>query len=186
MNPDKALPSLRAEFEPPVRHLGEVLRGIRAGRATTGLVENVEVEAYGSRMLLKSLASISTPNSQTIQVDPWDKAHVKEIEKALATSPIGIHPVTAGTTIRLTIPALTEERRTELAKLVRKRLEESKVSIRSIRERFLRDLRARQEAGTLSDDAFERERKSLQEDTDVAVATAENLGKTKGQELLTA
>lgn len=184
MNAGTALQNIREEFGPPILHLEEVLRGIRAGRATTGLVENIEVTVYGSRMPLKAAASLSTPDPKTILVEPWDKTHLKEIEKALSASPIGVNPQTSGTLIRLNIPPLTEERRAELTRLVRQRLEEAKASIRHVREKLLKDLRSQKEAGTLSDDAFEREKKRLQGDTDAAVAAVVDISAAKESEML--
>lgn len=175
--------SFRAEFGPAVNHLEEVLRGLRAGRATPGLVENIEVGVYGSRVPLKSIASISTPDPKTIQVEPWDKTQIKEVEKALATSPLGVNPQAAGTTIRLTLPSLTEERRFELKKLVRQHLEETKGSIRQTREKLLKELRSWQVSGELSEDAFERERKKLQDDVDAAVAAADTLAREKESQI---
>lgn len=166
-------------YRPALQHLTEVLRGLRAGRATPALVESIPVEAYGARSPLNQLARISTPDPRTIVVEPWDKAIAQNVEKALAASALGVTPVTAGTVIRLPLPAVTEERRQELAKLVKQRVEETKVSIRNEREKLLKTLRGRKDAGTLSEDAFERERKKLQTDVDAATAAAEQRGEEK-------
>lgn len=134
-------------------------------------------------MRLKELAHIVTPDARTIQIEPWDKELVKPIEKALATSSLGVNPVIAGTVIRVPLPPLTEERRRELAKLVKQHVEETRITIRNIRERLLKDLRARKDSGALSEDTFERERKHLQADVDAVVAEAGSSGENKEREL---
>lgn len=171
-------------FDASLKHLGEVLRSIRAGRASPALVEELDVEVYGNRMRLKELARISAPDPRTIQVEPWDKSQMKAVEKSLASADLGTSPVVAGMVIRCTLPPLTEERRRELTKLVHRHVEEAKVSIRHVREKLLRDLRTKKEAGEFSEDAFERERKTLQEEVAAATAAADTHGKTKEGELL--
>lgn len=176
--------NITVAFQPTLNHLNEVLRGMRAGRASPALVEGIEVEAYGSRMRLKDLARIGVPDARTLQVEPWDKAMVPAVEKALAASALGITPVTAGASIRLPIPALTEERRQELTKIVRAAVEDAKVSVRNVREKVLKEARAKKDHGELSEDAFERERKRIQEDVDAAVAEAEKIGQAKEADIL--
>ncbi len=176
--------TITTPFQPALQHLEEVLRGIRAGRASPGLVESIEVEAYGSRMRLKDVAAITTPDARTIQVEPWDKAVVPAVEKAIAASPLGVNPATAGAVIRVPVPPLTEERRTELSKLVRQKVEEAKISIRNAREKLLKELKAKKESGALSENAFERERKTLQEAVDAATAAVEERGRAKEAEIL--
>lgn len=116
-------------FESAVNHLQEELRGIRTGRASTGLVENITVEYYGTQTRIKDIASISTPGSQLIQIEPWDKSAVAGIVKAIETSTLGLNPAVSGTIIRLNLPQLTEERRKELVRVVGKHAEEAKIAI---------------------------------------------------------
>lgn len=175
---------LRPEFRPAIERLAETLRGLRTGRASPGLVENISIDVYGSTMPLKSIATISVVDAKTLQVEPWDKSQVAAIEKSLAASPLGVNPVTAGTVIRIPIPPLTEERRTELTKIVHQRSEEAKTSIRHAREKLLRDLRARQTAGEISENEFERMRKHVQAGVDVATAEVERRLNEKNQELV--
>lgn len=177
-------PTIAESFRPALTYLEEVLRGIRAGRASVGLVEPLEVESYGQRMRLKEVGRISTPDARTIQIEPWDQTLVPAIEKAIAASPLGITPVTAGTVIRLPLPLLTEERRQKLTKLVRSAVEETKVSIRNTREKLLNNLKAQKDGGALSEDAQGRKRKKLQGDVDAAVAAAEAAGNAKEAEIL--
>lgn len=172
-------------FAGPLKRLDDVLRGLRTGRATPALIEGLPLEAYGGvRMALGSLSSISTVDPRTLQVEPWDKTLLKDVEKCIAASPLGVNPVTAGSVIRVPFPPLSEERRRELGKLVRQYVEEAKVAIRQIREKLLKDLRAQQAAGALSEDAGARERKTLQADVDAAVAKAEERAQEKEAELL--
>lgn len=176
--------SVPPAFASAIRHLDETLRGVRAGRATPGLVENLAVDVYGSSQSLKALARIGIADPKTITVEPWDKGQVKIIEKAIASSPLGVNPVVAGMVIRITLPPLTADRRRELSKLVRQRVEEARIAIRSVREKRFHDLRASKAAGRASEDAFERARKALQNETDTAVEAAERLGEEKEAEIL--
>jgi ribosome recycling factor len=175
---------LRPEFRPAIERLEETLRGIRTGRASPGLVENIGIDVYGSTMPLKSIATISVVDAKTLHVEPWDKSQVQAIEKSIATSPLGVNPVTAGTVIRIPIPPLTEERRTELTKIVHQHAEEAKTSIRHAREKLLRDLRGRQTTGELSENEFERMRKQVQAGVDFATAEVERRANEKDQELV--
>lgn len=172
-------------FDPALKHLDDVLRGLRAGRASAALVEDLTIDAYGTPLKLKEVARIATPDARTIHVEPWDRNLVKNVEKAIAASGLGVNPVPAGTAIRVPLPALTEERRKDLVKIVRQHVEEAKVTIRHVREKFLKDLRERHGAKTLSDDAFEREKKQLQTDVDAAVKAAEEQGSDKERDILT-
>lgn len=173
------------QFDSALRHLEEVLRGVRTGRASSGLIETIEIDVYGARMPLKSLATISVTDARTLQVEPWDKSQTHVIEKAIATSPLGVNPVTAGTLIRIPLPSLTEERRKDLTKVVRQHVEATRGAIRQTREKILNNLRAQQTAGGLSENEFERERKKLQADVDAATAEVERRGGEKEQEILT-
>ncbi len=107
---------------------------MRGGRANSALVESVKVEAYNSNMELKSLASISIPDAKTIQIEPWDKTVVKEIEKALIAANLGMTPNVAGTVIRLNMPPMTEENRREAVKMVKEKGEQARIGIRGVRE----------------------------------------------------
>lgn len=172
-------------FDAPLRHLDDVLKGVRAGRATPALVENVSVECYGSRMRIRELATISVPDQKTIVVESWDKNLLPAIEKAIATSSIGVNPVVSGTTVRVPVPPLTEERRHELGRLIRQHVEETRIAIRQIREKRLKDLKGQKDSGELSEDAFERERKRFQAAVDTAIAAVEQRGKEKEEDIRT-
>lgn len=122
------------DFELAVEHLAKDLKNLRTNRATAGLVEDIRVQAYDSNMDLKSVASITTPDARTIQIEPWDKNLVKEIEKALMGSGLGVTPKVAGTVIHLNLPPMTEENRKELVKIIGQKAEQVRISVRNIRE----------------------------------------------------
>jgi ribosome recycling factor len=124
----------RSEFEDAIEFFQAELSGLRTGRASAVLVEDIPVEAYGSMMNVKGVGSILVPDSKTIMVEPWDKTLLKEIEKAIRQAPIGVNPVVDGSRVRITLPALTEEGRKELAKIIGKKAEETHVAVRGIRE----------------------------------------------------
>ncbi len=110
------------------------LTKIRTGRASTALVENIELDAYGSRMKIKEVGSISLPEPQTIVISPWDRSLLKEVDKALRESSLGVNPVVGGDSVKVPIPALTEDRRKEMVKVVGVKLEECKNSMRNLRQ----------------------------------------------------
>lgn len=123
----------RSGMQKSIEHLAVELSHIRAGRASPTMVEDVRVDAYGSMMPLNQVASISTPSHDLIVIQPWDKNQLGAIEKAIQAANLGLNPTNDGTLIRIAIPPLTEERRTELAKQAKSKGEEAKVSIRNVR-----------------------------------------------------
>jgi len=171
-------------FLPALTHLEETLRRLRTGRATPGLVDQMTVQAYGSPMRLKELATITIPDAKTIQIEPWDASQMPSIVKALQASPLGLQPSEMGTIVCLTLPPLTEERRRELAKVVQTHLEETKGAIRAIREKLVKELRARKERGELSEDACAREQKRLQDDVQAVTDAATARGREKQEEII--
>ncbi len=172
-------------FKNIVRHLEQELMGIRTGRANPGLVENVVIAAYGSPMPLIQLASITTPDSRTIVVQPWDKNVLKDIERGLQQTDLGLTPMNDGTVVRLTIPALTEERRKEYLKLLNTKLEQARVSVRMIREELVRTMRDAKQRGTLSENELFSQQKELQKTVDGFMEEIKDHGDKKEQELLT-
>jgi ribosome recycling factor len=117
-----------------MEYLKKELSGIRTGRANSAVVENISVMAYGSQMPVKGVASIGVPDARTITVDPWDKSLIKEIEKGIRDAGVGLNPVNEGALLRISMPALTEESRRQLLKVVGEKTEEAREKIRSIRE----------------------------------------------------
>ncbi|NQU83972.1 MAG: ribosome recycling factor [Parcubacteria group bacterium] len=165
-------------FEKVLEHLKKELSTIRTGRATPALVEDLKVDAYDSKMELKSLASISTPDARTITIDPWDKAVIQSIEKAIRDANTGLSPVVDGTTIRLSMPQLTEETRKDLIKLVQKRLEDSRASVRRARE----DVKSEVVKAEQNKEINEDERFKLQDRLDEITREYNEKIKTMGEE----
>jgi len=160
------------------------LAAIRTGRAATALVERIGVEYYGTTTPLNQLASISVPEPHTIVIQPWDRSALGAIEKAIQKSDVGLTPNTDGTVVRLIIPALTEERRKDLVKLVHKRMEEARVEMRNHRRDVADEIKKAQRDGDLSTDEERREMEALQKVTDRWTAEVERVGKHKEQEIL--
>ena len=128
------LTSLVDDFDEVIEYLKLELKTLRTGRATPALVENIQVEAYGARTPVVGLASISTPDARTIVIDPWDKNLLKDIERGIQEAKIGLNPVIQGKIIRISMPALTEDGRKELVKIMNDKLEQAKIGIRGVRE----------------------------------------------------
>lgn len=124
----------KPDFQNVLDHLEKELRNIRSGRANAAIVEDLKVDAYGSMMELKGLASISVPDAKTIQIEPWDKNVVKEIEKALIAANLGMSPNVQGTIIRLVMPPMNEENRRDTVKAVHQKGEQARIGIRGVRE----------------------------------------------------
>ncbi|HEX8940969.1 MAG TPA: ribosome recycling factor [Candidatus Limnocylindrales bacterium] len=160
------------------------LQGVRTGRASTALVERLTVEYYGTPTPLNQLAGISVPESHQIVIQPWDRAVLGAIEKAIIKSDIGLVPNVDGTVVRLNIPALTEERRRDLVKVVHKRMEEARVEVRNLRREAADALKHEERDGTLGADEAHRELEQLQRLTDKHIAEIDRLGGLKEQEVL--
>ena len=124
----------KQEFEQVIEHLNKELQNVRSGRANASILDGLLVEAYGSMMELKGLASVSVPDAKTIQIEPWDKNVVKDIEKAIQASSLGLNPNITGTTIRLIMPPMTEENRKSLVKIVGQKAEQARIGLRNVRE----------------------------------------------------
>lgn len=160
------------------------LRTIRTGRASPALIERVMVDYYGTPTPLHQLAVISAPEPQLLTVRPYDPGALSAIERAILKSELGLTPSNDGRIIRLPVPRLTEERRRELAKLVRQRAEEAKVALRNIRREALDDLRDFNNEKLISEDEFYRARDRLQELTDEYIARVDKIGAAKQHEIL--
>ncbi len=160
------------------------LRGLRAGRASPALVERVVVEYYGTPTPLKQLAVISAPEPQLLTIRPYDPGSLGDIERAILKSELGLTPSNDGRIIRLPIPRLTEKRRQELAKLVRQRVEEGKVSLRNIRRETMNDLREFEKEKIIPEDDFYRGKDDLQDLTDQYTELMDEINSRKQQEIL--
>jgi len=160
------------------------LQAYRTGRASTALVERIQVEQYGTQMALNQIAGISVPEAHQIVIQPWDRSALGAIEKAIQKSDIGLVPNVDGSVVRLNIPALTEERRRDLVKAVHRRMEEAKVEIRGHRREVADELRRKERDGELGADELRRDQEQLQAVTDRWTVEVDRLGKLKEQEVL--
>lgn len=164
--------------------LKATLRTIRTGRASPALLERVMVDYYGQPTPLNQLAVISAPEPTLLVVRPYDPESLEDIERAIHKSDVGLTPSNDGRIIRLPIPRLTEDRRKELAKIIRKHAEESKVALRNIRRDALEDLREFEKEKLISEDEFYRSREKLQELTDSYTDQLEEISTRKQQEII--
>lgn len=167
-----------------VEALERDLGSVRTGRASAKLVDNVKIDYYGTPTPLGQVASISVPEARMLVIQPWDKSIVPAIEKAILKSDLGLNPSTQGNMIRLQIPELTEERRKDLVKVVRKKVEDGRISIRNIRRGALEKLREMQKDKEISEDDEKRAEKQVQEITDRFIGKADEVGKNKELEVM--
>lgn len=139
------------------------LSGVRAGRASAGLVENLSVDIYGNKMTVKQVASIMVPDSRSLAIQPWDKSNLGPIEKGIRDSDLSLNPVNDGVLIRINIPPLSEERREELVKLIGQKAEASRIAVRNIRHEFVSKNDADLKAKTIGEDDHKRLEKQIQD-----------------------
>jgi len=175
------------EFEVKMQKAKDFLVGefdaVRAGRANAAVLNGISVDYYGSPTPINQVAAISTPDPRTLMITPWDGSVLKGIEKAILTSDLGINPQNDGRVIRLVFPQLTEERRKELAKQVRKYGEEAKVAVRNIRRDAMDKIKKMQKAGEITEDDQKDLEKKLQKLTDDNIKDIDKLTDVKEKEL---
>jgi len=170
--------------EKSIANLRENLNTVRAGRANPALLDKIMVEYYGTPTPLKTIANISAPDPRTLLIVPFDPKSIHEIEKAIGASTLGIHPGNDGKMIRLQIPSLTEERRKELSKLVRKYGEDAKVAIRNERRDANETLKKQEKAGELTEDDLKDDEKKTQKKADDAIEQIDKIVAAKEAEIL--
>jgi ribosome recycling factor len=170
-------------MEKAVTSLKKELASLRAGRASTSLLDRIQVEYYGAMTPVNQLGNITLPDSRTLLIQPWDKSVMSAIEKAIMKSDLGLTPGNDGSSIRLVIPALTEERRQELVKLIRKYGEEAKVAIRNIRRDANDDIKKLEKTG-MPEDESRRHQDDIQKQTDKYVAEIEKVLAAKEKEIM--
>jgi ribosome recycling factor len=174
----------KAEFQAALDHFQKELSVLRTGRASASLVEDVRVEAYGQSMDLKSIASITTPDAKTIQIEPWDKTVVKEIEKALVDANLGMQPSVTGTLLRLSMPPMTEENRKQMVKVLHQKEEHAKIGIRSAREKIKTTIQDDEKENAIAEDEKHRQLEQLDKVTAVWNEKVEKLAKEKEEEIM--
>ena len=170
---DKAVETLRVEFTT-----------VRSGRASVGLLDRIHVDYYGTSTPLKQLANVATPEPRLLTVQPYDKTALGSIEKAIRESDLGINPGNDGVVIRLPVPALTEERRHELVKLIHRLAEDAKIAVRNVRRDCMKDLKELVHAGEVGEDAEKRAEEAVQKLTDEHTHRLDELVKAKEAEIL--
>ncbi len=168
-----------------VEVLKEEFKGLRTGRASTVLVEDIKVDYYGSVMTIKQVAQISVPESNQIVIQPWDVSVIPNIEKAIRESDLGVQPQRDGNVIRVILPPLTEERRRELVKKAGKMAEQARIAIRSVRHEVMKELDKLKKEGGYSEDDIKRAKDELQKITDKYTKGIDSLLEKKEEEILT-
>lgn len=180
----KNYPELEVKMKKTIDSLSHELSTIRAGRASASILDKALVDYYGTATPIAQIASITIPEPRMLMISPWDPSMIKNIEKAIQQSDIGINPMNDGKSLRLVFPPLTEERRKELAKVVRKSGEDSKVSIRNLRRDSLEKYKAMKKSSEITEDDLKIIEKDLNELTDNYVKEIDKVVKGKEQEIL--
>jgi ribosome recycling factor len=176
--------SLEERIEVTKQMLKENLNTVRAGRANPALLDKIMVEYYGVPTPLKALANISVPDPRTLMISPFDAKAVGDIEKAINEANIGINPSNDGKAIRLVIPQLTEERRKELVKQIKKFGEDSKVAVRNLRRDVNEDLKKQEKAGEITEDDLKKDLDDAQKTIDKAIKDIDEIIEEKNKELM--
>lgn len=182
---DEVIESAKHRMDSAIEHLREELVHIRTGRATPTLVDRIQVIYYDMPTPLNQLASISAPDPRQLMIKPFDSSTLKDIERAILSSDLGLTPNNDGRVIRLNLPPLTEDRRKELIKQVQKRLEDTRVAVRNVRRDAMQDLRELEKEKLISEDDHTRGDKELQTLTNKAIERIAEVGKAKEEEIMT-
>jgi ribosome recycling factor len=176
------------EFERKMKKTCEALNAqlatLRAGRANASVLDQIEVEYYGTPTPIQQVASVSTPDPRSLLIQPWDSSVLKGIEKAILSSDLGINPQNDGRSIRLVFPPLTEERRKDLVKQTKKYAEDSKVAIRNIRRDAIEKFKKQQKASELTEDDYKAAEKDVQKLTDDFIKEIDKIAEKKEKELI--
>jgi ribosome recycling factor len=178
------LNELKRKMEAGVEALKKEYSGLRSGRANTGMLDPVMVDSYGSMMPLTQVASVSTPEPRLLTVTVWDRSMVSAVEKAIRDSGLGLNPNTEGSTIRLAIPPMNEERRKEMVKVAGKYAEAAKVAIRNVRREGMEQLKKDEKDKLIAEDQRERSEKDVQKATDDAIAKVDLTTQHKEKEIM--
>jgi ribosome recycling factor len=174
----------KRRMEGAVKALATEFQTVRTGRASTGLLDRVTVDAYGTKTPLNQLATINAPEPRLLTVQPYDRSIMSAVERAIMESDLGLTPSNDGQIIRLPVPQLTEERRKEMVRLVHKMAEEARVAVRNVRRDVLNDLKRAEKDGDLSRDELSRNQDEVQKLTDAEVKAIDDLMARKEAEIL--
>lgn len=181
---EDVLAEVKSRMDKTIESFRHDLMSIRTGRANPALLDKIQVDYYGTPTPLKQVANISVPEAQQLLIRPYSASDIKAIETAITKSDLGLNPNNDGAQIRLNLPPLTEERRRDLTKMVNKRAEEAKVSIRNIRRDGIKDLKDFEEEKLISEDDQKHGEKLVQEKTDDHIKLIEDIAKEKDAEIM--
>ncbi len=182
--PNQVLKDAKERMSKAIQALTRELATIRAGRANASLLDKITVDYYGVPTPLNQLASISVPEARLLTIQPYDNSIVGDIEKAILKSDLGLNPTSDGSIIRITVPPLTEERRRELVKLVKKESEDAKVAVRNVRREANEELKKMEKNGEISEDELRSYTEDVQKITDDHIAKIDQITKEKENEIL--
>jgi ribosome recycling factor len=180
---DELLAELNSRMQKAIDGLARELATIRAGRATTALLDNITVDYQGTSVPLYQLGTMSIPEANLIIIQPWDRKSLRDIERAILTANVGLNPANDGNIIRVVIPPLSEERRKELVKLVSKKVEERRIAIRNVRRDGIEKLREMEKNKEISQDELKINTKKIDQLTEACVDRVSELGQSKEQEI---
>jgi ribosome recycling factor len=180
----QVLANTKDKMEKAVAALSRELASVRAGRASANLLDKISMDYYGAPTPVNQLASISVPEARLLVIQPYDKTVIGDIEKAILKSDLGLTPSNDGSVIRLSIPALTEERRKDLVKLVKKYAEEAKVAVRNIRRDGNDDLKKLEKNGDITEDELRSNTENVQKLTDDYIVKVDQVAKDKEKEIM--
>jgi ribosome recycling factor len=175
---------IEQKMKKAVEHLRQELASVRTGKATTALLDPIKVEYYGAHVPLNQVAGVSAPEVRLLIVHPWERAMVPEIEKAILKADLGLNPSSDGTVIRIPIPSLTEERRKDLVKIVKKMVEEGRVGIRNLRRDGNEEIKKLEKDGKISEDTARKSQNEMQKLTDRYIQLMEELLSKKEAEIM--
>jgi ribosome recycling factor len=182
--PNTIITNAKERMTKAIQTFSRELGSIRAGRANASLLDKITVDYYGAPTPVNQLAGISIPEARMLVIQPYDKSALGDIEKAILKSDLGITPTSDGNIIRIVVPALTEERRKELVKLVKKEAEDAKVAIRNIRRDANDDLKKKEKNGDITEDDLRGYSDDVQKATDESIVKIDSIAKDKEQEML--
>lgn len=186
LTPQEVLNDVGLKMDRAIDALKRDLNSLRTGRATPSLIENMSVDYYGVPTPLKQIASISAPDARAIMVQPWDKQSLREIEKTLMKSDMGFNPLNDGNMITVPIPPLNQERRHDMVSLLKRKLEEGKVSVRNVRREGLEHLRKLERNKSISQDQNRKAQEQLQKATDGHTDAIDEVGAAKEKDIMQA
>jgi ribosome recycling factor len=182
---NESVNELKKHMEKALEHLKTEFSKLRVGRATVSMIDNVRVEVYGSAMTLKEVAALATPDARSITIQPWDRGVIPDIERGIMAANLGLTPINDGKLIRVNLPPLTEDRRKDFVKQVKKFGEDAKVTVRNQRRDAMDGLKAKKDKSEISEDESRRMQEEIQKQTDHFIQEIDKLVESKSKEILT-